>query len=174
MFSNSQSLITSIKNRIYRRTAVTHIATKYNPAADMARDREMDLSYVPTADMLADCFTKPLPKPTVLTRCAAMGMIGIGLGNGLGIHGNGPGIEIANGLGTGLGTLGNGDGNVHGNGVGHVIGIGNGRGIGNAVGKYIDWARLFPGDLRCLIGSLPLFVYYSLFETDMIAVLEEC
>jgi hypothetical protein len=70
--------------------------------------------------------------------------------------------------------LGNGDGNVHRNGVGHDIGIGNGRGIGNAVGKYIDWARLFPGDLCCLIGSLSLFVYYSLFETDMIAVLEEC
>jgi hypothetical protein len=38
MFTNSQSLITSIKNRIYRRTAGTHIATKYHPAADMARD----------------------------------------------------------------------------------------------------------------------------------------
>jgi hypothetical protein len=119
VFSDSQSLIASIKNRIYRGTAVAHIATKYYLAADMARDGEIDLSYVPTAEMLADCFTKPLPKPAFLKQCAAMGMIGIGLGNDLGTLGNGLGIGIRNGLGNGLGTLGNGRGN----------------GIGNAVGK---------------------------------------
>jgi hypothetical protein len=122
VFSDSQSLIASIKNRIYRGTAVAHIATKYYLAADMARDGEIDLSYVPTAEMLADCFTKPLPKPAFLKQCAAMGMIGNGLGNGLG-------IGIGNGLGNGLGTIGNGLGNGHGNG------IGTGKGIGNAVGK---------------------------------------
>jgi hypothetical protein len=92
----------------------------------MARDGEIDLSYVLTAEMLADCFTKPLPKPAFLKQCAAMGMIGIGLGNrhvnGLG---NRFGIGIGKGLGNGLGTLGNGRGN----------GIGIGKGIGNAVGK---------------------------------------
>jgi hypothetical protein len=111
VFSDSQSLIASIKNRIYRGTAVAHIATKYYLAADMARDGEIDLSYVPTAEMLADCFTKPLPNPALLKQCAAMGMIG-----------------------NGLGTIGNGLGNGHGN----VIGIGHGNGIGNAVGKQID------------------------------------
>jgi len=108
VFSDSQSLIASIKNRIYRGTAVAHIATKYYLAADKARDGEIDLSYVPTTEMLADCFTKPLAKPALLKQCAAMGMIGNGLGNG-------------------LGTLGNGRWNG--------IGIGNGKGIGNAVGK---------------------------------------
>jgi len=49
----------------------------------MARDGEIDWSYVPTAEMLADCFTQPLQKPAFLNQCAAMGMIGIGLGNGL-------------------------------------------------------------------------------------------
>jgi len=115
VFSDSQSLIASIKNTIYRGTAVAHIATMYYLAADMARDGEIDLSYVPTAEMLADCFTKPLPKTAFLKQCAAMGMIGIGLGNG---------------LGNGLGTLGNGRGNG--------TGIGNGNGIGNAIGKQID------------------------------------
>jgi hypothetical protein len=57
VFSDSQSLIASIKNRIYRGTAVAHIATKYYLAADIARDGEIDLSYIPTAEMLADCFT---------------------------------------------------------------------------------------------------------------------
>jgi hypothetical protein len=110
VFSDSPSLIASIKNRIYRGTAVAHIATKYYLAADMARDGEIDLSYVPTAEMLADCFTKPQLKPAVLKQCAAMGMIG-------------------NGLGYGLFTLGNGRGNG--------IGIGNGNGIGNAVREQI-------------------------------------
>ena len=98
VFSDSQSLIVSIKNRIYRGTAVAHIATKYYLAADMARDGEIDLSYVPTAEMLADCFTKPLPKSAFLKQCAAMGMIGNGPGNG---HGNG--IGTGKGIGNAVG-----------------------------------------------------------------------
>ena len=66
VFSDSQSLIASIKNRIYRGTAVAHIATMYYLAADMARDGEIDLSYVPTAEMLTDWLTEPLPKPAFL------------------------------------------------------------------------------------------------------------
>jgi hypothetical protein len=105
VFSDSQSLIASTKNRIYRGTAVAHIGTKSYLAADMARDGGIDWNYVPTSEMFADCFTKPLLKPAFLKQCAVMGMIGIGLGNSLGIgHGNG-------------------------------IGIGNGKGIGNVVGK---------------------------------------
>jgi hypothetical protein len=100
VFSDSQSLIESIKNIIYRRTAVAHIATKYYLAADMARDGEIDLSYVLTAEMLGDCFTKPLPKPGLLKQYAAMGMIGIGCGNGLG---NGIGIGIGQGNGNAIG-----------------------------------------------------------------------
>ena len=46
MSCDAQSLIASIKNRIYRGTAVAHIATKYYHAADMATDGEIDLSYV--------------------------------------------------------------------------------------------------------------------------------
>jgi hypothetical protein len=101
VFSDSQSLIVSIKNIIYRRTAVAHIATKYYLAADMARDGEIDLSYVLTAEMLGDCFTKPLPKPALLKQYAAMGMIGIGRGNGLG---NGIGIGIGQGNGNAIGS----------------------------------------------------------------------
>ena len=98
VFSDSQSLIASIKNRIYRGTAVAHIATKYYLAADMARDREIDLGYIPTAEMLADCFKKPLPKHAFLKHCAAMGMIRIGIGNVFGMLRNGLGIGIGNGI----------------------------------------------------------------------------
>jgi hypothetical protein len=83
----------------------------------MAREGEIDLSYIPTAEMLADCFTKPLPKPAFLKQCAAMGMIGIGLRNDLG-HG------LRSGIGNGLG-----------NGHGNIVGIGTRKGIGNAIGK---------------------------------------
>jgi hypothetical protein len=83
VFSNSQSLIASIKNRMYCTPAVAHIGTKYNLGAVIARDGEIDLSYVPTAGMLANFFTKPLPNPAILKQCAEMGLIRIGLGNGL-------------------------------------------------------------------------------------------
>jgi hypothetical protein len=49
VFSVSQSLIISIKNRIYSGNALTHIANKYNLAEDQTRDGGIDLSYVPTA-----------------------------------------------------------------------------------------------------------------------------
>jgi len=94
--------------------------TEYYPAADMARDGEIDFSYVPTAQMLANCFTKPLLTPTILKQCAPMGKIQVGLGNGLG---NGLGIGIKNGLGNGLSRLGYSLGNGIGTGYGHGIGM---------------------------------------------------
>jgi hypothetical protein len=84
----------------------------------MARDGEINLSYVPTAEMLADCFTKPLLKPTFLKQSPAMRMIGTCLGNGVA-------MGTRNGVGNGLGTHGYGRGN----------GIGTGQVIRNAVGK---------------------------------------
>jgi hypothetical protein len=89
-------------------------------------------------------------------QCAAMKIIGIELGNGLG---NCRKIGIGNGLGNGLGILRNG--------------IGTGNGIGNAIGKSLNWAHLIRGDPPCLIGSASLLLTVS-FETDMIAILEEC
>jgi hypothetical protein len=44
LFSDSESLIASIKIRIYRGTSVTHIATKYYLAPDKARDGEINFS----------------------------------------------------------------------------------------------------------------------------------
>jgi hypothetical protein len=118
-FSDSQSLSPSIKNRIYRGTAVALLATKYYLTAHMARDGEIDLSYVPTAEKLANCFTKPLPKPAFLKQRAAMGMIR---------------IEHR----YGLVTLGHARRNA--------IRIGIGNAIGTAVAKYIDQVHLFPRD----------------------------
>jgi hypothetical protein len=62
VFSNPQSLIMAIKNRIYHGTAVAHSATKYDHAMDMARDWQIYWSYLLTAEMLTNCSTKPRPK----------------------------------------------------------------------------------------------------------------
>jgi len=52
-------------NRMYHGSAVALIAIKYYLAADMARDGEINLSYIRTAEMLTDCFLNPLPKPAL-------------------------------------------------------------------------------------------------------------
>jgi hypothetical protein len=147
VFSNSQSMIASINNSIYRGTAVAHLTTKYHFPADMARYREIDLSYVLTAEMLADCFTMPLPKPAFLNQCAAMGMIGIGLRNGLG-------IGIGNGLRTGLCTIRNAVGHRHWNGVG------TGNNIGNAFGRQIDCLGLVVSRRSAMFDWLLLSLVY--------------
>jgi hypothetical protein len=58
---------------------VAHIATKYHLAADMVRDGEVELEYIPSDQMLADGFTKGLPKPSFLKLCCLMGLVGKGL-----------------------------------------------------------------------------------------------
>jgi hypothetical protein len=59
-------MMVSIKTAIYRATAFAHIVTKHYLAADMARVGEIDFGYVPTAEMVTNCCTKPLQKPTFL------------------------------------------------------------------------------------------------------------
>ena len=66
----------------------------------MARDGKIDMRSAPTAEMLADCFTKPLLNHTFKKHCAAMEMNGIGLGNGLGNDLGILGIGYGNGIGT--------------------------------------------------------------------------
>jgi hypothetical protein len=110
VFFNLQLLIASLKNRFHHGTAVAQVATKYYPAADVARDGEIDLGYIPTAEMFADCFAKPHPKPAFFNQCAAMVMIAMELGNGLR-------IRIRNGLGNGVSTVGY----CCGNGIGMQI-----------------------------------------------------
>ena len=125
---------------------MAHIATKYYVAADMARDGEIDLSYIPTADMLADCLTNPLWKPAFLKQFAAVGLIRIGLANGLA-----NGLDIVFGIGRGN-CLWNG----------HQHGMGTGNGIRNGVAEKVHWAHLIRGDPRCMNGfcfSLLLFCF---------------
>jgi hypothetical protein len=75
VFSDSHSLIATIKNRIYRGTEVVHIATKYYLAAEMG-----------------------------MIRIGLGNGLGIGIGNGIknGLgNGHGNGIGKGNGIGNG-------------------------------------------------------------------------
>lgn len=56
-FSQMQTLITTIKYQIYYKTAVEYIMAKYCLAADFARDRVIELSYISTIGILTDYFT---------------------------------------------------------------------------------------------------------------------
>ena len=76
LYTDSQSMLASIKGNIYRGTHVTHIATKFHLAAEMVRNGEIDIQYVATVDMLADAMTKALPKPVFLPLCRQMGLCG--------------------------------------------------------------------------------------------------
>jgi hypothetical protein len=93
VFSDSQLLIATIKNRIYHCTPVTNIETKNNLAADMASDEEIDLSNIPTAEMFTNCVIQSEPKLPFLEQFTAMVIVRIGYGNGLE---NGLAIVISN------------------------------------------------------------------------------
>jgi hypothetical protein len=55
--SQIQTLISTIKYQIYYKTAVEYIIAKYYLAADFARDRAIESSYISTDGILTDCFT---------------------------------------------------------------------------------------------------------------------
>jgi RNase P subunit RPR2 len=78
VYTDSQSMLASVKNRIYRGTEVAHIATKFHLAADMVRENQFDMEYIATTEMLADALTKALAKRAkraFLEHCRGMGLI---------------------------------------------------------------------------------------------------
>lgn len=98
--------------------------------------------------MLVDCFTHPLLKPTFLKYYAAMGTIGIGLGNHLrmGIN-KGPSYRHRNRMETA-------------------------KGIQNSNARKIYWAHFFLEDPHCAIRSTSI-LYTVMVEKDVTSVLEE-
>jgi hypothetical protein len=74
MLSDSQSMIASITNNIYRGTMVTHIATKFYLAIDLVHSGDVQLHYTSSGTMLADAMTKPLPRPALTQFRDGMGM----------------------------------------------------------------------------------------------------
>jgi hypothetical protein len=74
---DNESCLKSLKNGIYRGTeGATHIGTKFFLAADLVREGKVEVAYVPTAEMLADGFTKPLPKLAHQHFCRTIGLVG--------------------------------------------------------------------------------------------------
>ncbi len=51
-----------------------HIATKHHFIRNAVKDKEINVNYCPTENMIADTFTKPLPRPTFVKHRDTMGM----------------------------------------------------------------------------------------------------
>lgn len=146
ILSDLQCLVAIIMNRIYGWTAVPHIMTIYYLPAAIARDAEINLICMPTAEMLAKCIKKLLSKPVFLNPCAAVGMIWDGLTDGLGM-GFGYGVQ---------------------NGIRLVIGYV----IWNANRMHIHWPNLLWGDRWCWTGYSS--VTFSLwFDMNLITILKQ-
>jgi hypothetical protein len=141
----------------------------------MARDGDIDLSYILTAEMHTECFTTPLPNPSSLKHCAANGMIGIGLRNGLG-NGLGNGLEnVIDMHRHRLGTANDMNGNALRNGYGNGFRKGIGKGIRKAIGTEIDRLGKCVSRRSTLLDCLLfLFVYCFSSAMDLIAILEKC
>jgi transposase InsO family protein len=75
IYGDNESMVTSLRNRIYRGTEVAHIATKFYLAADLVHDGHVDLIQVPTTEMLADGFTKPFALPAHRAFCSKIGLV---------------------------------------------------------------------------------------------------
>jgi len=59
---------------MYSGMLCTHIGTEFL-AADQVREAKVEVAYVPTAEMLADGFTKSLSKPAHHHFCRTIGVV---------------------------------------------------------------------------------------------------
>jgi hypothetical protein len=77
LYGDNESCLKSLRNGIYRGTeGATNIGTKFFLAEDQVREGRVEVAYVSTAEMLADGFTKPLPKPAHQHFCRTIGLVG--------------------------------------------------------------------------------------------------
>jgi hypothetical protein len=62
LYGDNQSSLTLIQNpQIHKRSK--HINVAYHHVRDLVLNNRMEISYIPTGEMLADGLTKPLNKP---------------------------------------------------------------------------------------------------------------
>lgn len=69
---NQGALALDVNPVYHQRTK--HIHVRHRFICDVVNDGIVTMRYVPTADMLADGLTKPLPRETHLSHCARIGL----------------------------------------------------------------------------------------------------
>ena len=72
IYEDNQSCIALATNPIYH-SRTKHIDIKYHFIRDHA-DKEVDIVYCPTKDMVADALTKPLARPAFERHIEALGV----------------------------------------------------------------------------------------------------
>ena len=70
---NNQSAIELIKNAVFHRR-LKHIEVAYHYIREKFEENITDIKYVPSAEQVADIFTKGLPKATFQKICSLLGM----------------------------------------------------------------------------------------------------
>ena len=73
VYSDGQAAIAFTKDPKYH-SKTKHIDTKYNFVRDIVAQREVNMEYISTHDMLADPFTKSLPRDTFMKHVSSLGM----------------------------------------------------------------------------------------------------
>ena len=71
LFGDNKSSIALSENPTSHQ-ATKHIAIRHHFVREKVRDKDILLSYIPTASMVADALTKALPFPTFSRLCRAM------------------------------------------------------------------------------------------------------
>ena len=67
IFQDNQGSIAMSKNTVNSRRT-KHIDIRYHYTRDMVESGQIELEYIPTTEMVADCFTKPVTK-LILNNC---------------------------------------------------------------------------------------------------------
>lgn len=73
LFEDNQPCIATTKNPIISER-VKHIDLKYHWIRNEVKQKNLELVYCPSADMVADILTKPLPKASFIKHGASMGI----------------------------------------------------------------------------------------------------
>ena len=63
-----------------------HIEIQYHYIRDIIQKEEIEVSYIPTSDMIADPMTKGIPVEKFVKHVSLMGLMNISMDNGDGTH----------------------------------------------------------------------------------------
>ncbi|MBW0463583.1 hypothetical protein O181_003298 [Austropuccinia psidii MF-1] len=75
IYNDNQGAISRAKNPIYH-SRTKHIDVHYNSIRDLIENKEIDIKYLPTEELIADCLTKALDRNKQNKFIKLMGMIG--------------------------------------------------------------------------------------------------
>ena len=74
IYSDNQSALRLTENPEFHARS-KHIDVQYHYTRELVEDGVVNIEYIPTAEMAADCLTKPLKKTRLETNLVAIGLV---------------------------------------------------------------------------------------------------